>query len=322
MQLKKIKYKNFKVNFTLGDFFRDFEWIIADIYGDFNEFEYIKVQIDSKLLSFKIDSSLKMNDTVSIDYSEVSNTTTIYISDLFLAYLWCQIFVNIVKFDYVKSQQLNTAVSFDKDLLKSANLVDTFSDRIIKFSERTWGTYTNSNAILPNPFKVEISHETYIEKANAVFVNAISFIIQHEFNHFYFEEHRNTTTDIKKNQEMEIDADSNAINIINKLGKEKQFIYAAGIGMTLTVLHKIYLKMGIVQSLEDEHPPIWIRLKKAISSISTKCDSDDIQLVYEILAYTLHSLYGFHDLKLENGFNYEDSKEYLDDMIKRISKLT
>lgn len=321
MNYQMISYMIYKKTFCYNDFYDIFNDLIAETYLHFTEFDYVKAHLDGGDLTLEIFNATDLDLKSWVNISGLSDKSTIYISDLFLAYLWCQSYVNIVQFDYSKwlrlkelkiPVQVNPEPTYDGFV--SSVLLESFSDQILKNAVRKWGNYPNSLAPLPNPFLIEASHKEYVLKANSIFSSALSFILQHEFNHYYYSEHEYNEPSILKQQQQEISADSAGVYTTNLLSQPKAFSYAAGIATAFIAIHKIENKTGIKYVPTDKHPPTIERLLKAVSALPSLIDDD---LLYEYMAYSLDLVHNFGKPVEQDGNNYSTSKEYFSDILKK-----
>ena len=123
---------------------------------------------------------------------------------------------------------------------------------------------------LPNPEKFIEFEKDYIEKANSIYVAALTFILIHEFSHQYFG-HLEYISKSDQSKKDELNSDDYALDLIkHNFHNEKGFSFRIGaiVALSSIIFFDDSLKGG------DEHPDPDERIKNIIAKMSLN-DLDD-----------------------------------------------
>jgi hypothetical protein len=182
-------------------------------------------------------------------------------------------------------------------------------------------TYTQWNKLdLPNPEEYDNVNEEYVEKVNSVFLNAIKFILCHEFSHVYLGHVDldnsgiiSTDEEIKKD---EYAADNYAISVVLKGVTDEQSKTNICAGVIAGLCSLLFLDKELAKTT---HPDSDLRIKNAIEQFHLKEEDNifsggkkDIASLYEywvffVLFKTLTDKY--------TSYSTLDPKRWLDSLL-------
>ena len=241
----------------------------------------------------------------------VDENKKIAIEETFLSYLWSISYGLVVIYDQGILQptlngtyngQLNPQ---DEKTNKALNL--------FKYGLSLIDTYTEWNKLdLPNPEEYDNVNEEYVEKVNSVFLNAIKFILCHEFSHVYLGHVDldnsgviSTDEEIKKD---EYAADNYAISVVLKGVTDEQSKINICAGVIAGLCSLLFLDKELAKTT---HPDSDLRIKNAIDQFHLK-EEDNIWGIV-CLAFQFWATKYSIDLKLpkEKVETYKDLCLYI-----------
>lgn len=147
----------------------------------------------------------KINESALITLNKLTNDRQIQLYENFNQYLWCICYSLFVVFDtYVYPSEYDPTNEY---FLKAINVFNSGCSLLETYE-------TSQFFILPNPEKYNKDDKSYIEKANEIYVDAMTFILLHEFAHQHYKhvEYDSNSEDSKKEEYV---ADEYAIDYIS-----------------------------------------------------------------------------------------------------------
>ncbi len=190
-------------------------------------------------------------------------TNKICIQETFLAYLWCMSYsINVITSSLIDSDTKDYSSELDmavKAVVYARSLIDEYSD------------WDKENLINPEIYCE--SDKKNVEITNEIFLNALNFILCHEFSHVESGhiEKANREDDLSDNEkiEHEVEADKKAIDLIVS-GVTTGNDESVNIGITTAICALLYAKDTVGNKI---HPDTDIRLSTAI--VQLEVDGDD-----------------------------------------------
>lgn len=260
-----IKYDFYNPMMHTGDLpvrvlaFNFLDWF-ENITPDFKE----EAQNEITFNGLKKDIQYHINRTKITEVACISPSKHIELYENFNQYLWCICYSLLVIFDesvhrpFIENKytgQFDLENPFVKRAITVLNngfdLLHTYKD---------WQFFQ-----LPNPEKYNEYDKFYIEKTNAIYAAAMTFILLHEYAHQYLGHLEYEPTSAEESKMEEYKADDYAIdkisyNFTSQRGATFKFGIIAGISSLIL--------LGRSLSGGNTHPDIDDRLKKAIEKMS------------------------------------------------------
>lgn len=313
-----IKYEVYKDKFVLRDFYDVFIDEINKRVQLIPSYDYFKDKFDNKTLQIScLESADLSGDLASISGTSVK--TDIKINSNFLAVLWCICFNSLIEFDSQKSQTTESIRDETNALIgdyetDAARQLLNFALQEVRSAKDEWGSYRDSwhNALLPNPFIIEISLKDYILKSNAIFIEAVVFIILHELGHYYYD---NIDKDGKHEYEICSDFFA-AYEREQSVDKSDGCAYYLGMITSFIAIELIQQISGTTGD-SDTHPSNITRIDKIINFLILPDDSN----IYGYCAYGLQRLYPYKPQCFADGYHYETASGYYSDALKNAVKM-
>lgn len=262
--------------------------------------------VDKKLIHPEIEYRIDTNPPRGPYFDHVSRT--ICIQDSYLAFLWAYVYSQFVIYEVgvqlPLTQGINTGViEFDTELLRRAKALEFWA---LRFAE----TYTAwDENVLPNPRSPAqggSEEKTYIEKANAVFLKAVVFLLFHEYAHAIFHHVPSGTDSYLLDQERE--ADNFALDQVVftcTSDKEKQI---AGLSLVLLCTSSLFLVKEARSIWQRRHPDLHERVRHAISELDLQSEESKYYL-YTLASISLKAFLDRHAYSL--GQLVEETAEEL-----------
>jgi hypothetical protein len=236
----------------------------------------LREAVDKKLISGEIEYQIDTNLPRGPYFDHVSRT--ICVQDSYLAFLWAYVYSQFVIYEVgvqlPLTQGRNTGViEFDTELLRRAKQLECWA---LSFAE----TYTAwDESVLPNPRSPTeggSEEKAYIEKANAVFLKAVVFLLFHEYAHAIFDHVPNETDSYLLEQEKE--ADNFALDQVVftcTTEKDKQI---AGLSLVLLCTSSLFLVKEARSIWQRRHPDLHERIRHAISELNLQSEESKYYL--------------------------------------------
>lgn len=256
----------------------------------------------SGTLAYKVD---KEKITCAAKIREYKSEQKIFIYERYNQFLWNICYSSIVTCEEV----VNKKCKKNKFIDEAAELFQYSMDLLSKY--RDWDDYS-----LPNPEKYNENRKNYIEACNNVFIEAMVFILLHEFAHQFYGHNDDDycTSDTNKLKKMELYADDYAYDKMStRFGTNLQTTSQMGIAIALAslILLDESLKGG------PEHPDPDYRLKRIIEKMNL--DQRDGIWFIASLPFILWSYY----YKVDIGMPLpgQDAKIFFYTLLEKIKSL-
>jgi hypothetical protein len=211
---------------------------------------YSKILIQNQNLDPEIGYTINKSSSDGLPIIGPHVKSKIYLDETFLAYVWCVCYVL-----YVETNNLmNPKAEYDSQK----------SCKLFNFALRLKTEYVDwDKSVYINPEKYLPIDKDDIEKTNAIFQNAVAFILCHEFSHIVLAHNKSD-----KNNELE--ADRKAIDLMFD-GCNSANEPAVKYGITYALCVSIFLrnKLG-----SQTHPDSHDRIIKALDRLNI--DKNDI----------------------------------------------
>lgn len=224
-----------------------------NIYPDFED----DIKAEIAFNGFKVGIKYCTHRTNITECAGISPDRHIELYENFNQYLWCICYSLFVLYDKMVLNPNNYDPAIEDEHVQKAMNVFISGCSLLDAYE------TSQFFILPNPEKYNKDDKNYIEHTNEIYVDAMTFILLHEFAHQYYKhvEYDSNSEDSKKE---EYDADEYAIDKMKpkfslKGGGSFKFGIIAGIS-SLIIWDKS-LSGG------DKHPDNDERLKAAMNQL-------------------------------------------------------
>jgi len=209
-----------------------------------------------KAITYQIDR------TVITIACEITPQKQIVMYENFNQFLWSTCYSLIVLFDEaiqipLLSNKFNGTIDYDNIHIRKA--ISVFKEGFNLF--RYFNDYVFFD--LPNPEKYNEYEQKYIEKANGVFVAAMTYMLLHEFGHQYYG-HLNYDSTQEQSKRDEYVVDDYAYDkIATKFGTQYEVTFKIGLVAALSSLYFFddTLKGG------DYHPDPDLRLKRQLDKM-------------------------------------------------------
>ena len=204
------------------------------------------------------------------DQACVTQEKGIELYETFLQYLWCLSYAGYVFFreGFMNPHMAGTF----KGVLDVGNPFMKKAEAVLQLglSLRTEYSPERFDGV-PNPIEHDAIDKDHVEKANAIFAAAASFIIVHEFAHFYMG-HVGTVAFGSQSKADESAADAYALHVIRQsMGKEQRRDVTHILGVT-TALTSLMLLTPDLRGGED-HPDPDERLRCAVEILGVEDES-------------------------------------------------
>lgn len=200
----------------------------------------------------------------------INSNKQIHIQETFLSYLWIMSYCLVSIFDeHILAPRLNN--KYFNNPVRLQQKFDFFNygiSLIKKFS--IWDIDK-----FPNPEKYSKQDKINVEKTNSVFLNAVNFVLCHEYSHFSLGHvdigielmTSPITISDEENKKHECEADENAIKLMLKEAKTKKIKKNVEFGIVAGLSSLIFLdKIGV----KSNYPDPEIRLKNALVQLKLK----------------------------------------------------
>lgn len=200
----------------------------------------------------------------------INSNKQIHIQETFLSYVWIISYCLVSIFDeHILAPRLNR--QFFNNPIRLQKKFDFFNyaiSLINRFS--TWDIDK-----FPNPAKYAIEDKLYVEKTNSVFLQAVNFVMCHEYSHFSLGHTdlsidamvNGTTISDAESKKQECEADENAIKLMVTKPKTKKFKKNIEYGIVAGLSSLIFFNKICVL---DNYPDPEIRLKMALEQLNLK----------------------------------------------------
>ncbi|MCF2218306.1 hypothetical protein H9Q08_03200 [Chryseobacterium sp. PS-8] len=241
----------------------------------------------------------------------------IHIHETFLSYLWIISFTMFVLYeeavaipDLIK-RNIQPPKSQNVELIKLTEELFDYAKSLVRVFSK-WDT-----EYFPNPEFFDRSSDEgfYIERNNDLYVEAMNFILFHEIAHAEFEHIKKKNVKRLNNEElkeMELEADSRAINLLLKEYRSKNLS-----DLSIIVGLASILFCGQNLSGGNKHPDIDIRLENALQIINPADDSP--VWAFLVLFIKLWDKQFSHNF-IENS-EYDSFKAFYYELITQAKKL-
>jgi hypothetical protein len=244
--------------------------------------------------------------------SEISeNTITLY--ENFNQYLWCICYSLLVITDEgivkpMHNGSFNGTIDWSISIIKTAFSVYQNGLKLLKEYNK------NIFSQLPNPEKYKDGKDEnlYIEKANAIYVDAMTFILIHEFAHHYY---RHCSYEPETNEQSikeEIDADNYAIDTMLDCNNQCVSNSKIGIIAGLSALILLYKNLK-----SNTHPDTDDRINNAIQRMNLQ----DTDTLWDVTNLTFILWAKNYDVNLPLNTEYDSGKELYNDILFKLKNI-
>ncbi len=253
-----------------------------------------------------------------------SNSRKIVVQDTFLSYLWVITYFFIILNEEgfqprLSGKTFDGKIRFDSPILKDAALLFNWAVSLAN-------EYSDWRYDLPNPEIIKKgTTEYYILKINALFLDALNFILLHECCHLvngHFELvkeiNKKQHIDIAENdllilKELENDADNFAINSLftDANNNEKKLI--KGLAVMLANVSLLFLIKNPQSVSCRNHPDIDTRISNCLEYLGKDIKSFDY--IWQIACFASMIFFRFHNISVDNApaeTSIDLFKRYLD----------
>lgn len=205
-------------------------------------------------------------------------TRVITIYESHLAYLWGFVYSSFVIYEEGIQKPLldgsfNGWIEFNNPMLRRAVALQKWAIKFVH-SYSVWDIVE-----LPNPAKVESeSEQYYVPKANNLFLQAVSFLLFHEYGHLVLGHISDGDRDLTLAQEQ--DADNYATSFFIEDGtteKERQEV-----GVSIVLLHAscVFMSEQLSGLWQVKHPHLHDRIRNGISSLNLEEEESKFYIYY------------------------------------------
>ncbi|WP_142683552.1 phage exclusion protein Lit family protein [Chitinophaga polysaccharea] len=199
----------------------------------------------------------------------INDTRTIQLHETFLSYQWCityaiyTLYVETIDYPKINAEHGKIVNPISPDKIEKAKEVFDYGRFLIRVFDQ-W-----DKDLLPNPERYNAADRNYIEQTNILFTEGIKFILCHEVAHA--KKHLDNLPDEDCPscfQEMEYDADNEAIDNILQGANGNKFILE--LGVVIGILSMIFFRST---TNGTKHPNIEDRLTNALNRMKVNEDS-------------------------------------------------
>jgi len=274
---------------------------IKSLQSDFKLHSYIKYHI--------ADLPLVEKQTPFIDSKGMINLHETYLSYVWIVcYYFHVIHEEMLVIPEWNKRNPSTPKQQNLEIVENAeNLFDYGKSLIMGF-------YPWDKIELPNPefLDEDTDQGMYILKTNDLFVEVMNFILYHETAHAEYEHIRKKHNISDKEQKnLEIDADTRAIELILSHGKSKK---TSELGITIGLASMLFFSKNLEGG--KKHPNIDVRLDNALKILKSKNDSP----IWSMLVLFLKVWDKQFNIGLTNKPHYETYKDLFHEYFLQIKQ--
>lgn len=279
----------------------------------------IKNKKISKEVIFNLDKGIIQTPKAHIQSRKIE------LHEPFLSYIWTFCYSFLVISDCSALQE--ESVGHYKILNQNSPLVRRTLDLLfwaISLKEQ----YSDWPLELANPEKYMKKEKLFVEKANSIFLDAISFFFYHEYSHLTLG-HDEGILSIKAKQNLsnddrvylitlEKEADSNAIDLLIGTEPTELHIMRTGYAVMIAMCSTLFLLNKAHNLSSGTHPDHDIRIINAYSKFNISTDRYKVQL-QSVITISFNMFAQFYKLKPTNNFDLE-IEEMIDYYLYEFSK--
>jgi Peptidase U49 len=205
-------------------------------------------------------------------------TREITIYESHLAYLWAFVYSSFVLFEEgiqkpMLAGAFNGRLELNNPLLQRAAALQNWAIKFVRcYSE--WSVDE-----LPNPAKVESASEKfYVPKVNNLFLQAVNFLLFHEYGHLVLGHCADGGRDWTLAQEQ--DADNYATTFFIEPGTPEKERQVVGISIVLLLASCVFIPERISGLWQVKHPHLHDRIRNGISSLNLESEESKFYIYY------------------------------------------
>ena len=270
----------------------------------------VKHEVENNGLNPGIKYHIEKSQITSSAYIDLNKGIHLY--ENYNQFLWTLCYSLLVIFDIgiklpILLNKFQGSIDVENIFVKRS--IALFNNGISLFSDYSDSVFYK----LPNPENYNEFEKVYIEKANSIYVAALTFTLIHEFSHQYYG-HLDHISFKDKAKTDELNSDDYAFDLIkHNFSNEKSFSYKVGIIAALTSL--IFFDNSLKGG--DEHPDPDERITKLLSQM----DLNDVDNAWGIagLAFILWSIH--YTKKFELPKEASCFKELYDKILSNVSQI-
>lgn len=214
------------------------------------------------------------------------NSRKINIYESHLAFIWSFIYSSFVIYEEGVQKKMinglfNNRIIFDNILLRRAK---SLQDWAISFSSNfdSWDTYS-----LPNPMRhFDDQEKFYVECTNKIFLQAVSFLLFHEYAHLSLTHER--IDDDRWSLDQEKDADNFAFSFFIDDSVSEKSRQITGLAIVFLYMTNFFLSKNIRGIWQNRHPHLHDRLKNGIASLNLS-ERASKYYIYHLASITLQT---------------------------------
>ena len=205
-------------------------------------------------------------------------TREITIYESHLAYLWAFVYSSFVLYEEgiqkpMLAGTFSGSLEFNNSLLQRAAALQSWA---IKFV-RCYSDWSIDE--LPNPAKVESEAEQfYVPKVNSLFLQAVNFLLFHEYGHLVLGHVVNEDKDWTLAQEK--DADNYATTFFIEAGTNESERRFVGVSIVLLLVSCVFIPEKISGLWQVKHPHLHDRIRNGISSLNLEEEESKFYIYY------------------------------------------